>query len=253
MKTSEKENGNRPWFEYDYPEFVTVLERTNRKTGEVTKNPYMTVEGRLAGFVDYHHKKGLSYQITSEFVGENPTLCNITVFSEEKGMVNAHAAAYGQSVVDKSNPFENAETSALGRALAMMGFGLIGSGGLASADEVKEAISRQESDSPKSQPSDATTGNPEAYKMNTDEKKHAIANMLKAMFGDDIEDAAEYLDDMTAWVKNAGQPDEKFYTGKRKVGDLSDKQVEKVVYPRVKNAYDRYRDEGGVRPWPIVI
>jgi len=51
----------------------------------------------------------------------------------------------GGSGVDSTSAIENAETSAVGRALAMMGIGIIDS--IASGDEVNKAI-KQESDQP---------------------------------------------------------------------------------------------------------
>ena len=48
----------------------------------------------------------------------------------------------GGKGADMTHPLENAETSSLGRALAKLGYGLIGSG-LASAEEVEEAKHRE--------------------------------------------------------------------------------------------------------------
>lgn len=48
-----------------------------------------------------------------------------------------------QGMINKTNAVENVETSAVGRALAMMGIGIIE--GIASADEVNHAIHKQTS------------------------------------------------------------------------------------------------------------
>lgn len=142
----------RPAFPYDYPEFVRILTRHNRKTGEVTKNPYAQVEGRVAGFADFHREREGTYKISTTFDRDEAGVLVATAFvwSSILGEITATAGAYGKTTVDQSNPYENAETSAVGRALGFFGFGLIGSGGIASAEEVEAALKRQ----------DATGGKP---------------------------------------------------------------------------------------------
>ena len=49
----------------------------------------------------------------------------------------------GSSQINKTSALENCETSAVGRALGMLGIGIDGS--IASADEVKNAVHQQES------------------------------------------------------------------------------------------------------------
>lgn len=51
---------------------------------------------------------------------------------------------FGGTGVDTTNPVENAETSALARALGMLGYGLLEAGGLATAEEVMTAQQEQE-------------------------------------------------------------------------------------------------------------
>lgn len=51
-------------------------------------------------------------------------------------------AKWGQGMVNRTSAMENAETSAVGRALAMMGIGVIDS--IASADELKKAVQQPE-------------------------------------------------------------------------------------------------------------
>jgi hypothetical protein len=55
------------------------------------------------------------------------------------GSATAHARVFLNGAgVDASNPLENAETSAVGRALGFLGYGLYGTG-IASAEEVLQA------------------------------------------------------------------------------------------------------------------
>lgn len=134
----------RPAFDYDYPQYITNIERFDKRTGETKVNPYIGADGRLAGFTDMHRAEGKRFTIASELHedGKGRLVCTCTIDSDLLGCVTAHAAAYGKSTVDQSNPIENAETSALARALGMLGFGLVGGGGLATAEDVHAAQAR---------------------------------------------------------------------------------------------------------------
>ena len=94
--------------------------------------PYMTVDGRIQWARDEHRKAGKALHIRTE-------VCNgyvrAEVVSELYGSATATAKIGDGDGVDRTNPIENAETSAVGRALGFLGYGLIGTG-IASADEV---------------------------------------------------------------------------------------------------------------------
>lgn len=76
-----------------------------------------------------------------EFGGLN--LCQVSIEIEGKLFKGTASVNIGGRGVDATNPIENAETSALGRALGLAGFGSLES--VASAEEVKTAVSRAES------------------------------------------------------------------------------------------------------------
>lgn len=136
-----------------YRGFITFISQNKRVGGTrqqplyaTIKNPYMTVDGRVKWAMDDHREKGAKLSITTEFVTEPTTgqlLCKATVLSDIYGMVTGHARAFvGGTGVNETNPIENSETSACGRALGFMGYGLYGSG-IASADEVETAMSQR--------------------------------------------------------------------------------------------------------------
>jgi len=108
-------------------------------------NPYMKVDGRVAMARDEHRELGKRLDIMKpvfDTVFDIPT-CQVTVYSELFGMATGTSKVFiGGRGVDQTNPLENAETSAVGRALGFMGYGLLG-GGIASAEEVEQAIKEQ--------------------------------------------------------------------------------------------------------------
>ena len=76
-----------------------------------------------------------------EFGGLN--LCQVSIEIEGRLFKGTASCNIGGRGVDATNPIENAETSALGRALGLAGFGSLES--VASAEEVKAAVSRSDS------------------------------------------------------------------------------------------------------------
>lgn len=133
-------------------------------------NVYTTVDGRLQMFIDLHapdHRnwwkeywgerlgdKSPSWNI--RFIRSEPDprmhnyleiTCiiqsNLLPFQEVTGTATADLNA--SKGADSTNPVENAETSALGRALGNAGIGILPGGGKASAEEVQDAIRRSTS------------------------------------------------------------------------------------------------------------
>jgi hypothetical protein len=129
-----------------YRGFLLFLPR-NKKVGGTKahplyvpiREPYMTVDGRVKMACDEHRTQGATLGIQTTFAVEPHTgqlVCCATVTSALLGSVTAHARVFvGGSGVDESNPLENAETSAVGRALGFLGYGVYGTG-MASAEEV---------------------------------------------------------------------------------------------------------------------
>lgn len=106
--------------------------------------PYMTVDGRIAMAVDEALKKGTQVEIgTPEFREVcQKLICDVKVKTARGIATGTSKVGIGGGGVDFSNPFENAQTSAIGRALGFQGYGLIGTG-IASAEEVAIAIKDQ--------------------------------------------------------------------------------------------------------------
>ena len=117
---------------------------------------YMTVAGRICEFWDLVKEQGVMGSISTEVAYEGKeirakataVLGKIDVTGVNHGygrMAVGHASeVIGDSFINKDSALENCETSAIGRCLGNLGLGLISSGGVASADEVKHAISKQQ-------------------------------------------------------------------------------------------------------------
>jgi hypothetical protein len=133
-----------------YRGFLMFLPHT-KKVGEnqgqplyaEVRTPYFTVDGRVKMALDEHRDKGGTFDLQTGFELEphsGQLVCRATVRSTLLGQFTATARVFlgARSGVNASNPLENGETSAVGRVLGFMGYGLVGSG-IASAEEVQLA------------------------------------------------------------------------------------------------------------------
>lgn len=138
-----------------YRGFITLI-RQNKRVGGSREHPwyapielpYIRVDGRIMMAEDDHTERGEFFQVSkTEFYEPIPGhwMCRASVTSSYRGTRIGHARVVleGGQGVDKTNPLENAETSAIGRALGFFGYGLLGSG-VASAEEVEGAMREQD-------------------------------------------------------------------------------------------------------------
>jgi hypothetical protein len=135
-----------------YRSFIVLIEQ-RKKVGGSRQNPiyatihlpYMSVDGLVKIARDQHEAAGKKLDVHTSFVLEPTTqlpVCRATVVSEIHGTVEATARIFlnGEGA-NETNPLETAETSAVGRALGMLGVGRFGTG-IASADEVLRVVDR---------------------------------------------------------------------------------------------------------------
>lgn len=120
-----------------------------KKTVNIHGRDYETVASRIQRFIeDVKTAKQRYCQSTVITLDEVGCLvkCIISVETEDGKLIKqASGHAYeqkGSSSINRTNHVENCETSAVGRALAFLGYG--GDDSIASADEVITAISRKE-------------------------------------------------------------------------------------------------------------
>lgn len=107
---------------------------------------YVMVNDRILAFKKLYP----SWAIVTELVKLSEGICVIkaTILNEDgEPMATGHAyEKEGSSFINKTSYIENCETSAVGRALGLLGIGIETS--IASAEEVANAIKQQKEDKP---------------------------------------------------------------------------------------------------------
>ena len=168
------------------PQYRRVAGTKANPVSALVRLPYMSVDGRVKMALDEHKAKGARLEIRTQFDPEpvsGQVLCQASVASELLGTATAHARGFlnGRGV-DATNPLENAETSAVGRALGFLGYGLYGTG-IASAEEVLQATAERDA-----QRAQDDTPAPEG-KPTSDRQRAFLRGLLEqtGMSGEDIE------------------------------------------------------------------
>lgn len=112
------------------------LKRTNIKGKD-----YIEVNQRILAFWELYPNG----RIETELLADDGKRCTFkaTVYDSDKVLATGHSFEFqGSGMVNKTSYVENCETSAIGRALGILGIGITES--IASADEVQSAIEHQE-------------------------------------------------------------------------------------------------------------
>tara|TARA_R100001163_G_scaffold17824_1_gene15819 strand:+ start:1448 stop:2002 length:555 start_codon:yes stop_codon:yes gene_type:complete len=114
------------------------------KTTNIRGKQYVEVNERIKFFrqEDKYHLWGIHTEFP--MIDSEQCLCKCTIVDADGDVIaqgHAHEVR-GSSNINKTSYVENCETSAVGRALAMLGIGIDTS--IASANEVTEAIAKQQ-------------------------------------------------------------------------------------------------------------
>jgi hypothetical protein len=130
----------------DFVDFVVVLE-SRRKVNDqwqTVEHAYLAVDGKLAMANEDHRKQGkrLDFGEPKVLIDDPEQLTlQVTITSEIYGTRHGIATSRKKNGTPAERQFswEVAETSAIGRALAAMGYGLLAGAGLASAEDMLRA------------------------------------------------------------------------------------------------------------------
>jgi len=117
------------------------------KTTNIRGKQYVEVNERIKFFRQEEEYK--NWTISTEFthIDSDMCVCKCIIADTNQRVISAGHAheERSSSHINKTSYVENCETSAIGRALAMMGIGIDTS--IASANEVTDAIAKQNDDS----------------------------------------------------------------------------------------------------------
>ena len=123
------------------------MEKTKIQTIDIKGKKYATVDSR----VEFFREKFPTWSMETEYpvldLDKGICVCRAVV-KDETGKIVADGYAHEWqnkpgSMVNKTSYIENAQTSAVGRALGFIGIGINGMG-IATAEEVKMAVDHQE-------------------------------------------------------------------------------------------------------------
>ena len=117
------------------------------KAIDIKGKKYVLVSDRIVYFNETYPEGSIITQILSDVASDKIVIRAIVtpdVKLQNRSFTGHSQAVVGDGYINKTSALENAETSAIGRALAMMGIGVIDS--VASVDEINKAKSGESSE-----------------------------------------------------------------------------------------------------------
>ena len=145
------------------------------KTTNIRGKAYVEVNERIKFFRQEEQYKNWSLITEFTVLDSEQCVCKASIADPEHRIISVGHAheVQGSSNINKTSYVENCETSAIGRALAMLGIGIDTS--IASANEVSDAIAKQEaSDEPVENIMDKAV----AYIKSQTDKKKAFESIM---------------------------------------------------------------------------
>jgi len=118
------------------------------KTTNIRGKQYVEVNERIKFFRQEEQYNGWSITTNIEHINDNEVVMCTSILDTNGNVISTGHAheVKGSTNINKTSHIENCETSAVGRALAMLGIGIDTS--IASANEVETAIAQQAAPEP---------------------------------------------------------------------------------------------------------
>lgn len=117
---------------------LTVSDKSlSDKAIQIQGKDYVLVSDRIIYFNEHYPKGSIKTELITDPLADIVVVLAIVDTGNGTSFTGHSQAVKGAGFINKTAALENAETSAVGRALAMMGIGVIDS--VASADEVNKA------------------------------------------------------------------------------------------------------------------
>ena len=155
------------------------------KTTNIRGKQYVEVNERIKFFRQEKKYDGWGIHTDINMLDGDQCLCKCTIVNGD-GEVMAQGHAHevkSSSNINKTSHVENCETSAVGRALAILGIGIDTS--IASANEVQEAIAKQSTDA--SVPTENIMDKAVTYIKSQTNKQKAFESIV-TKYGDQLSD-----------------------------------------------------------------
>lgn len=134
---------------------TTAIKRQDKTTGETISKDYAEVNQRIKAFRMVYPNGSITTEIVTM---DNGVVTMMSTVKNEEGTIIGTGFAQekeNSTFINKTSYIENCETSAVGRALGMCGFGIETS--VASAEEVENAINNQQKEEVKEEKPKITT------------------------------------------------------------------------------------------------
>lgn len=221
----------------EFVDYVVALSqrKKNEDGWQTTEHAYMTVDGKLAMANQDHirQNKRLDFETPQILVdNEDQLTLMVTVNSELYGKRHGIATSrrMAGTAAEREFPWEVAETSAIGRALSMMGYGVFPGSGLASAEDMMRASTevtktnneRRAAAAPT--PARGTSEQRAAYSRShpplSPVQRNKLTELWRILHGGSDEDVAAGLDKLFVEAYKHGMNEATYEEGARLTGQL---------------------------------
>ena len=178
----------------EFRQYVTVMERrqkTDSGQWKVVETPYMAVDGRIMMARVDHQGQGAMLVFSPATIwadSEDELTLLVTVTSSVYGAASGTATSKrrGGVPIEAQHPWEIAETSALGRALGSLGYGLFPGAGLASSEDMQRVGEQEERQSVVPVPASPISKAPATAKSYLDDDVK-MTQLLEYLFASEVD------------------------------------------------------------------